>query len=1243
MPSPSSIYTVGGSLMQDAPSYVVRQADQQFYQALSAGDLCYLFNARQMGKSSLRLQTMARLERDGKRCIAIDMTAIGSQDITVEQWYGAIATTIVTDWGEDLMDFLDGWWQVHGAMPPVGRFAFFLKDWLMPRVTGSIVIFFDEIDSLLSLPFSTDDFFALLRSHHESRTTQALARRLTFALIGVATPSNLIHDRQRTPFNIGQAIALEGFTLSETPPLQRGLRSQKPAETMAEILHWTGGQPFLTQKLCRLQCQYAEPLAQLVQRHVIDRWEVQDEPTHLRTIRDRLLGQEQYASRLLDLYRSLLQAEHQRLAVEESEIQQQLCLSGLTVVRGGWLQIYNPIYAAVFDLPWVERELSNLCPYITQLKAWHSAQERDNSRLLRGNTLQEALVWASDRNLSRLERRYLQASQDEELADVVRSKTILEVAQVKARKLLSRGKAMLALALLALMGIFYLLYQTHEINWLESQSNQSLSRFEFAPIEMLREAIGTATKFQQHLNWMKFLQQDVGTTVPQLVLQKMVDNMQVSDEIKTYQTGINTVRFFSGGSQMMTAGSDGTVVTWDWDQWNPGTKSRQLDRLQLPVTVQSQLSGTRLRPNVKSLRLGKGGDRFITGSNDGYLRLWGGDPRKTQPRQVAEVAAHGGGVYNVRFSPDEKTIATSGETDGKIKLWSLDGNQLNLQWETAEPHQEGILGLNFSPNGQFLASAGKDGEARLWDLGGHLVRKLMVPEVGRGTVPVNSITFCEAKDCRYAIATSQDDGMVNLWDSQGNLLQRLSAHTGNIRITRFSPDGRVLATASSHDPSLPNGSMVRLWSLPDLALVAEFKGHQGDIETLGFLGEDCGLGRCKLATAGKQDSIVRLWNVPNVAQFEQQLVDRHGGKTAAMTANTVRFSPDARYVISGGTDGTLRWWERWEDPLTREARLKRLTTFESEGSRAFISARVHGRSPQVLPNYPDNHLIVVGDSLGDLRLLRWAGGDLLPLGQPFNTDQGRIDSIDLSAIDYLTDRRLPRDHMLVATVGEGSTSVKVWDIDLKTFEHRLVYSVDCGHQPKSVRFNPKRLQLAIGTYEQHVVVVDLEVVPDGLRGRLQDWAAVTDGGPGYVLLGYSADGQSLVSSSQSGLIQRWDAKGQPMGAEINTYQVGTNNVVNMNPKGQLVTVGAGGAIRLWDQMGRQLADFRRTRVDGLGFLSSGLSVKISDDGKWLITGGDDGIPRLWPLDRDLSRLIEQGCERLPRISSEGLAGCRSKG
>lgn len=302
-------YQVGGSLAIHNQTYVVRQAEHDLYQALLAGEFCYVFNARQMGKSSLRLRVKHRLQAEGWSCAGIDVTAIGSQSTTPQQWYKSIADQLLE--GFDLVEQvnLKTWWQDKSDRSLVDRLRQLIKDILtVYRPEQSLCIFIDEIDSVLSLNFPIDDFFALIRFLYNQRAENPIYQRLTFALFGVATPSDLIQDPTRTPFNIGKAIELRGFQLQEALPLTQGFEGfPNPTAILAEILHWTGGQPFLTQKVCRLVIEKGSNgeskedqvillskishtlIESLVQSWIINNWEATDEPEHLKTIRDRLL------------------------------------------------------------------------------------------------------------------------------------------------------------------------------------------------------------------------------------------------------------------------------------------------------------------------------------------------------------------------------------------------------------------------------------------------------------------------------------------------------------------------------------------------------------------------------------------------------------------------------------------------------------------------------------------------------------------------------------------------------------------------------------------------------------------------------------------------------------------------------------------------------------------------------------------------------------------------------------------
>ena len=112
--NPSYEYQVGGSLPLEAPSYVKRQADDDLYNALIKGEFCYVLNSRQMGKSSLRVQTMNRLQKSGIRCAVIDITAIGTQQVTIEQWYASVLGSLVSSL--HLKVNLRTWWRGENAL-----------------------------------------------------------------------------------------------------------------------------------------------------------------------------------------------------------------------------------------------------------------------------------------------------------------------------------------------------------------------------------------------------------------------------------------------------------------------------------------------------------------------------------------------------------------------------------------------------------------------------------------------------------------------------------------------------------------------------------------------------------------------------------------------------------------------------------------------------------------------------------------------------------------------------------------------------------------------------------------------------------------------------------------------------------------------------------------------------------------------------------------------------------------------
>jgi ABC-type branched-subunit amino acid transport system substrate-binding protein len=422
----SLCYHYSGSIDGTTAFYVDRDADEKLYAYLKAGQMCFVFNSRQMGKSSLRVHITQLLHAEGVRCAVINPQLSGNS-LSEEQWYAGLISKLIKDLGLKREVSFGDWWHTPAiqVLSPVDRLGDFIDQILLHKITQPIVIFVEEVDHLLSLPFDTDGFFNLIRGLNEQRTTHPAYQRLTFCLLGVATPFDLIRDPHRTVFNIGESVELKPLTRQQAQPLSAGLEGHvgNPAAVLAAVLNWSGGQPFLTQKLLALisakgvEGEPAQAVAEVVREQIVLNWEAQDVPYHLQEIRTCLLrGDERQQDRKL---RIVLEMHKQGgIPLDSSRDQLELRLTGLVMSSDGRLRFYNPIYEQVFDRPWVEKQIQELQPRIFRetFRAWQAATLRDRRNyLLSGLPLEEGDQWAEGRNLTDEEALFLKESRLEEM------------------------------------------------------------------------------------------------------------------------------------------------------------------------------------------------------------------------------------------------------------------------------------------------------------------------------------------------------------------------------------------------------------------------------------------------------------------------------------------------------------------------------------------------------------------------------------------------------------------------------------------------------------------------------------------------------------------------------------------------------------------------------------------------------------------------------------------------------------
>ncbi|NJL64481.1 MAG: hypothetical protein HC903_24985 [Methylacidiphilales bacterium] len=674
-----------------------------------------------MGKSSLRVQTMKRLQDEGIACAAIDLTSIGSQHLTPEQWYAGIVRSLVSSFELAGKFNLRSWWKERDNLSPVQRLGDFIDEVLLVEISQQIVIFVDEIDSVLSLNFSSDDFFALIRYFYNQRVDRAGYKRLSFALLGVGTPSILIKDRSLTPFNIGRAIELNGFQIHEVEPLIQGLSGKvsNPELIIKEILDWTGGQPFLTQKISKLipTDMKVSGLEKLIIRCIIDNWESQDEPAHLRTIRDRMLLGEQVAGRFLGWYQQILLLGN--IAADDSMEYMKFRLTGLVVQQQNKLKVYNRIYEYIFNANWVEKELTKLRPYSESFRAWVESNYQDESRLLRGQALQDALNWADGKSLSNEDSRYLTASQaldkrEDQIALEAERKAleaqrqanyVLAQAQRKAKWQISIGSAILAISLIG--AIIVASFQNEQVKIaLEKERNSQIkaANSEAKALILSNDQVGAllaTVKAGQKSLLTKETNKDINNDTLSL-LKQAVNEAQERNRFQDKGSGSKVwdVSFSPDGQIIASGSSDKTIKLWKSD----GT---------LLKTLKSHTA------RVSSVDFSPDNKMIASAGDDKTVKIW-----SIEGRLLKTLNNHNATVRKVKFSPDSKIIASASD-DKTVKIWSLNGNLL----QTLHGHNAPVYGISFSPNGKIIASGSSDKTVKLWSLDGRF-RKTLYPKMG---------------------------------------------------------------------------------------------------------------------------------------------------------------------------------------------------------------------------------------------------------------------------------------------------------------------------------------------------------------------------------------------------------------------------------------------------------------------------------------------------------------------------------
>lgn len=1019
----SQFYQIKGTLAADVPSYVVRAADEELYQQVRGGNFCYVLTTRQMGKSSLMTRTAERLRSEGTQVAIVDLTGIGGdeQSVTADEWYYGFAYAVTESLGLD--DDLNAWWDKRARLPALQRLVRFFRELALAKTESRVVIFVDEIDTTLNLSFA-DDFFAAIRACFNFRAEHPKLRRLTFVLLGVATPTDLISDPKRTPFNIGTRVELADFRHDEALVLAEGLGGQSAdrQEVLDRVLFWTDGHPYLTQKVCLLA---AESSRDGVCPASIDRI-VESEffaagadrkDDNLIFVRNRVAGRGALTQRLLKLYRRVLRGERVN-DMPTSAIHNELKLTGLVKVHeDGTLIVRNAIYKKVFGESWIKEVwpppdnwkraagaafvLLLLSPifWYEVLYPWQFVDT-----LSKANGEEANLARVAYERLRGIPTHGEQANRLWGEYNLRRAQWAIDLDQQPNRHQDAFRAAGSAHA------------ESSRFPTYRREADEYLGEF----FERRAIRCSFAGRCEDALIWWL----KVPTVVPpRAELRSRVNQLVDHDYarlVRTIRTGApyfpsdfkrGIVRLSQDGTLVAAVGTDGTVHVWSLDRpdgeplvlhgWVANVSaiaiSPDSENLAVGQDDGTALFWRRSRPGappetiatigvpIDRLAFSPNSKHLIMTSPNGRALLWRTDRPKEPPAVVNEYRGSAGAVA---FSRDGARIVIveasdeEGETRSTPRLWWVD--RLEAEPVVLSEVRARIPAVEFSPDGKHLVTVDSNGTVRLWQIdqpsADPVVRARGESRL-RGTrvSPPHPIAFCS--DGSSLATVSWSDGTARLWRSDRPTEPPVLLRTRGIWSCALSQDGSRIATAS-YDGT------IEIWQADHPEAPEVVRGGDGtSVEAVAF-----NRGGSRLVSLSC-DGTTRHWDVKRLAPQPEVQFGQRG------VIQSLALSQDGSRVATVGDDGARLWKTGRSD------------------AEPFILPGYNGRLARIARSQDGTRLAAACDD-GDVLLWRVDG------------QTGRAVTLRAGAshIEVLTFS--PDGAQLAAGCGDGN--VRIWRLDRPT-------------------------------------------------------------------------------------------------------------------------------------------------------------------------------------------------------------------
>ncbi|MEO8465426.1 MAG: AAA-like domain-containing protein [Gammaproteobacteria bacterium] len=247
----TEFYVVGGPVRPDRSCYVERAADAALASAIRARHLCCVLGPRGIGKSSLVQRVARRLRESGDLVAVVDLAQIGAltERGSGHGWGMAVAERVAHEL--ELDADVGPWWRAN-KKDESEHLAEFLWRVVLANTTAPITVCFDGLGATTEPPF-VRDLLAALQSCYARRSAEPDFKRLSAVLVGSTSRRVLAGSENSSPWAAADVIELDDFSEAESYTLAAGFEGEPEVALalMDRVTAWTGGHPYLTQKVAR--------------------------------------------------------------------------------------------------------------------------------------------------------------------------------------------------------------------------------------------------------------------------------------------------------------------------------------------------------------------------------------------------------------------------------------------------------------------------------------------------------------------------------------------------------------------------------------------------------------------------------------------------------------------------------------------------------------------------------------------------------------------------------------------------------------------------------------------------------------------------------------------------------------------------------------------------------------------------------------------------------------------------------